>query len=252
MLNDREALEAFSRRTSRASLGQFPRSFMGVPLVVSDKVIGAMVSLSYDRENYFNQTDLSLFKIIGSQVAVAMENARLFEKVKELAATDVLTGLNNRRQFFLLAEVEVGRAARYQRPLTGIMLDLDRFKKVNDTYGHKVGDQVLQMIARLCLQSLREVDIIGRYGGEEFAIILPEASLAKAHEVAERLRRKIASTEIETSQGSVKVTASLGLAELDPDHPSLEHLLDCADRALYAAKQSGRNQTKVYSEVPSS
>jgi diguanylate cyclase (GGDEF)-like protein len=126
------------------------------------------------------------------------------------------------------------------------MVDFDQFKTINDTYGHLVGDQVLSAVAKVCVQALRKVDIVGRYGGEEFAIILPEIGLEGAKYVAERLRTLIAALEIKTNQGLVKVTISQGLSALDEKHNTLEILLERADRALYAGKAIGGNQVVSY------
>jgi diguanylate cyclase (GGDEF)-like protein len=170
----------------------------------------------------------------------ALENA--LQEVHRLAITDYLTSLYNRRHFSKIGEGEVQRARRYRRPLSAIMLDIDHFKQMNDTYGHTVGDQILQGVAESCRQELRGVDVVGRYGGDEFVILLPENDLASAEQVAERLRKSIAQRRFTTTKGSVKVTASLGVAALDGKSPTLETLLSRADQALYGAKQSGRNR----------
>ena len=163
---------------------------------------------------------------------------------------DALTGLNNRRHFFYLAEQEVKRARRYDRKLAAMMLDIDHFKQVNDTYGHASGDKVLQAIAELSKRTLRKQDTIGRYGGEEFAVILPETDISRAMEVAERLRVAIASCPIDISQGTVDLTVSIGVAALDTDgNMAVESLLDRADKALYAAKREGRDCVKVFNEL---
>ncbi|MEI7990546.1 MAG: GGDEF domain-containing protein, partial [Chloroflexota bacterium] len=168
-------------------------------------------------------------------------NARLFTRMEELATTDPLTGLYNRRHFFVMAENELERALRYEKPLIVMMLDFDHFKSVNDTYGHRVGDQTLQAVAKLCTHELRKMDIIGRYGGDEFAIILPETEKEEGFEVADRLRRSVAETPILCHRGSIHITISIGLANLTKESPSIELLLDLADQALYNAKQAGRN-----------
>jgi len=162
--------------------------------------------------------------------------------VQRLAITDPLTGLYNQRHFSTVAEKELRRACRYGRPLSAIMLDIDRFKRANDTYGHTVGDHLLQEVAQSFRQELRRVDVVGRYGGDEFVVMLPENDLDAARQVAERLRKSIARRQIATPKGSAKITASLGVAAVDCEETSLEQLLARADQALYAAKQSGRNR----------
>jgi diguanylate cyclase (GGDEF)-like protein len=170
----------------------------------------------------------------------AFENA--LQEVQRLAITDSLTNLYNRRHFSKVGEDEVQRACRYGRSLSAIMLDIDHFKRVNDTFGHTVGDQILQGVAKSCRKALRGVDVLGRYGGDEFVILLPENDRAAAVRVAERLRKTISHLQLNTARGPAKVTASLGVAAVDCDEPSLETLLSQADNALYVAKRRGRNR----------
>jgi len=163
----------------------------------------------------------------------------------DTARTDELTGASNRRHFLDWAEHEVKRARRTEAPLSAIMLDADRFKDVNDKFGHKVGDEVLCMVARVCAENLREVDIFCRYGGEEFAIFLADADMAAATLVAERLRHAIAGETVETKNGPVRITISLGVATDSGRDAELENLLERADAALYTAKRGGRNRVAV-------
>jgi len=174
------------------------------------------------------------------QSETALRNA--LEEVERLAITDSLTGLYNRRHLFELAGREFQRARRYQLPLSVIILDIDEFKRVNDTYGHAIGDQVLEEVAECCRKELREVDFIGRYGGDEFVALFPETGLSAACQVAERLRKRIAERVLDTRVGRITVTVSLGIAVLDSEHLTSETLLDRADQALYVAKQNGRNR----------
>lgn len=170
------------------------------------------------------------------------ERKLLQKELERQAHLDSLTTLNNRGYFMLLSEQELARAVRYASELTLLMLDIDNFKKINDTYGHKCGDIVLQKLAEIFQKSLREVDIIGRLGGEEFAILLPETGRNHAFEIAERLRTNIANTEIEILDNqSIKFTVSIGVAALNPNVHKLDDLLIMADKALYDAKNSGRN-----------
>jgi diguanylate cyclase (GGDEF)-like protein len=163
-------------------------------------------------------------------------------EVQRLAITDSLTGLSTRRHFADRAENEFQRARRYRHPLSAIMVDIDHFKRVNDTSGHAVGDRVLQQVAGHCRQELRETDVVGRYGGDEFAILLPESDPVAAAQVAERLRQRIARQPLQTTTGPVAVTISLGIAALDDENLTLDILLSRADQALYDAKQGGRNR----------
>ncbi|MDX1435903.1 MAG: diguanylate cyclase, partial [Anaerolineales bacterium] len=220
-------------------------SWMGLPLVVHGKLIGFMTLDSYARDTY-GAPQASLVQPFANQAAQAIENASLFDWVQRQAVTDALTNIYNRRGFFELGQREVDRALRFNRELVAIMLDIDLFKQVNDRVGHAVGDQVLIEIADRCVQVLRRVDLIGRYGGEEFAILLPETEVESAEGIAERLREAVAGSDIITDRGPIPVTISLGVAGINPAVRDLASLLDAADTAMYAAKQAGRNCVKRY------
>lgn len=171
------------------------------------------------------------------------ERKRILEELRHLATVDGLTGLFNRRHFMELCERELHRARRYRLDVALLMLDADLFKAINDTYGHDVGDEVLRVVARLCLHQMREADIIGRLGGEEFAILLPQTSLPDALGVAERLRKAIAQTTLPLADGRMlRFTVSIGVGAGAAQTVTLQDLLKIADRALYAAKRQGRNQ----------
>ncbi len=159
-----------------------------------------------------------------------------------MATTDSLTGLYNRRQFFRLGEDELERARRYRHPICVLMVDIDHFKDINDTRGHAVGDQVLCTIAKRMLAGLRRSDIAGRYGGEEFAMVLPETDAAAAAAVVgERLRASVAGSPVDTSAGPLRVSVSIGVAAVRIGQETLLDALSRADTALYAAKHAGRN-----------
>lgn len=172
-------------------------------------------------------------------------NARLFQQVRVLADTDPLTELLNRRRFSELAEVEFARAKLHSNPIAVIMLDIDHFKQVNDTYGHGVGDQVLKAIAER-LRAVRVSDILARYGGEELVALCPETRAREAERLAERLRRALCEHDIETTEGPIPITASIGVATLEGGVENLDDLVHRADQALYAAKSAGRNCVRVY------
>jgi eukaryotic-like serine/threonine-protein kinase len=217
------------------------RSWLGIPLVVHDEVVGFM-AIDRNQPDAITERDAEIGMIFAAQAGVAIANARLFGEVQRLAVTDGLTEINNRRHFFELAEREWIRTRRYDHPLSAMMLDVDHFKRVNDTFGHATGDSVLRTVAQICRNSLRETDFLGRYGGEEFAIMLPDTDLSAAHATAERLRESIAGTPIHTDKGDLQVTVSIGVASITVDMNSVATLLDRADRGLYIAKDTGRNR----------
>jgi diguanylate cyclase (GGDEF)-like protein len=159
-----------------------------------------------------------------------------------LALTDSLTGLINRRQFLKIAELEFERARRFQHSLTVIMIDVDNFKFVNDTYGHMVGDQILKTVATRCSEQLRGIDVLARLGGDEFIVLLAETNVEGARSVAGRLRRCVTNIPDYTDQGQPKISFSMGIATLAEDCPDLASLLKQADDLLLKAKKSGKNQ----------
>jgi diguanylate cyclase (GGDEF)-like protein len=183
--------------------------------------------------------------IFAKQIGVSLERARLFEEVQSLALTDPLTGLQNRRSLFELGRVEFARAHRMNRTFCCMMLDLDHFKQINDTYGHPVGDLVLREFAIRCRCSVREVDLVGRYGGEELIILLPETDRKAALQVAERLRASIAVTPFKIADQEIAVTVSIGVAEKNENTLRLEMLIARADQAMYIAKHKGRNRVAL-------
>jgi len=178
----------------------------------------------------------------------ALVDKRLHDELEHLSRIDGLTNLLNRRYFLELANQEVSRTTRYAIPLAAIMVDVDLFKSVNDGYGHEVGDIVLREIAATLKTTAREVDLVCRYGGEEFVILLPETSKANALEAAERLRQAVAALEIPlTGSAPIRVTISAGVAVFDEEeNPNIDTLLRDADCALYEAKHTGRNRVVAY------
>ncbi|GAB3192709.1 GGDEF domain-containing protein [Hydrogenophaga aquatica] len=180
------------------------------------------------------------------QVNLATDELRKQKEAAELAARiDPLTGVASRRAFTEIAETEIQRALRYRLPLAMVMVDIDHFKTVNDTYGHMTGDAVLAAFARAISQEVREVDVVGRLGGEEFVVLLPNISGLEAVQVAERMRLSVATSEMLVNGEQLRYTASFGVAEFDPKELSLSSFLSRADDALYRAKRNGRNRVEL-------
>jgi diguanylate cyclase (GGDEF)-like protein/PAS domain S-box-containing protein len=211
----------------------------GTPIIYGNEFMGVVFVFS---DQKFFESDLKILELFGTHAAAAIRNARLHKQLSQLAITDSLTGIYNRRHFFEMAEKEFHQAVRYKRSFSIIMFDLDLFKNVNDTFGHSQGDLVLRAVVRRCADVMREADILGRYGGEEFVIALPETGQPEALALAERLRQQLASRPVETDSTSVQVTASFGVATLEPTISNLMLLINRADMALYQVKQTGRNQ----------
>jgi diguanylate cyclase (GGDEF)-like protein len=198
--------------------------------------------LLFPPDNGFSRETRTLAEWLASQAAVALENARLHDIVQRQAITDDLTGLVNRRRFIEALDAEIERARRFDSPLAIVLADLDNFKQVNDEFGHHGGDLVLRAFADLIRLHVRDVDVSGRIGGEEFAILLPETDSAGAAHVAERMRRSLNDVSIPLSDGAtIHVASSFGVAELAPDQEG-EDLLRAADTALYRAKDEGKNR----------
>src|SRR5436190_615412 len=194
----------------------------------------------------FSDAERDLFGYLARQASVSLENVDLHELVARQAVTDELTGLFNHRRFQEVVDAEVGRSKRFDQGLGMLMLDLDDFKDINDTYGHQQGDVVLREVADVLRDSSREIDEPARYGGEELAVALPQTDLAGAYNLAERVREGIEALEIPRldGRGVLKVTASLGVAALPDCAANKRELIAAADAALYEAKHAGKNRTE--------
>lgn len=220
-------------------------SLLCVPLIAKGEAIG-VVNISNKKNNkLFNKQDLEFMEALANQAAIAIDNAKLYE----LATKDGLTKLYTHRHFFTLLDTEIKRAARYNHVMSVVMMDIDNFKSINDTYGHAVGDKVLREVASVIAKTVRKIDMPARYGGEEFAVILPETKGEDATIIAHRLRRKVEAINLTLNDGTVvKVTVSVGIAAF-PDAAEDElTLMDFADKALYESKHNGKNCVHLYNE----
>jgi diguanylate cyclase (GGDEF)-like protein len=219
------------------------RGWLSVPLRTRTEPVGLLLLASSQPQAY-DDGRADIATTLADHAMIAYENAQLFAQVQHLATTDDLTGIANRRHFFDLAARELARARRDGRRLLAMMLDIDHFKNINDQYGHQVGDEVIQLIAERLSRFARAEDVLGRYGGEEFALLIP-AGAEDAPAVAERLRAAIAEGPVATRVGPMAVTVSVGVAHLRPDDADVSALLGRADRRLYDAKRGGRNRVEV-------
>jgi len=224
------------------------KSHLTLPLTIEGEIIGC-ISLNSDQPNAFDAQDLQFLSVIGYQMAASLKHFQRFSSIKNIAIYDTLTNLYNRRYFEERLEVEAQKSFFSDTSLSLVMVDIDHFKRVNDTFGHTEGDRVLCEIASLLKTSVRKKDTVARYGGEEFILILPEAGLEESSMIAERIRRLVEDTPFEIGQAQINLTVSLGISNF-PSHQarSKEELVKMADLALYDAKRRGRNRVNIFNE----
>jgi diguanylate cyclase (GGDEF)-like protein/PAS domain S-box-containing protein len=220
------------------------RSFLGVPLLQGERVLGVISIQSY-QVGMYTAEDVLLMETIAAQAAVAVDNARLFAEVQHRAIVDELTGLYNFRGLMEFGAREVERARRFNRPLSALFYDIDDFRDFNNRYSHLVGNQILQEVGKVSMQTLRTVDLVTRFGGEEFVTLLPETRIGAALQAAERLRQAIQSQRIASSWGELGVTVSIGVAELATNMKGLDDLIERANQAEHLAKERGKNRVET-------
>ncbi|MDI6752631.1 MAG: GGDEF domain-containing protein [bacterium] len=217
-------------------------SFLASGLKVAEKTIG-LICIAHTRTNGFSPEDTRLLELLANNSAIAIENGLLHKEIEELAITDGLTGLNNYRYFKESIHREIVRSSRYDLVFSLLLLDIDNFKMINDTYGHPKGDEVLSCLAKIIKNSFhREIDILARYGGEEFTIILPQTTRERAYTVAEKMRRDIEKGIFKQTGLPKPVTISCGIAQYPDDGRTEDKLIKSSDTALYLAKNSGKNR----------
>ena len=219
----------------------FVRSIACIPMVVYNDVIGVINVTNKRNGRVFTGQDVKMLKAVADQAAVAVNKAQLYD----MAVTDSLTGTYVRRYFMVKLQEEIRRAERYNKTFSIIMVDLDRFKRINDTYGHDAGDRILEAISHFLQKNIRDVDVIARFGGEEFVMLIPDADKEAAFRLAERLRQNLAKVE---SGDLPRTTFSLGISSYPADGREVEDLIKKADAAMYAAKLAGRNQSIKYTD----
>lgn len=217
------------------------QSVIAVPLVSRGRALGVIELVARKGAVPFNRDDLRAVTAIADYAAIAIENARNFQKVQELTLTDEHTTLYNSRYLISALEREIERAQRFARPVSVLFLDIDQFKQVNDTRGHLVGSALLKAVGLALVDSVRSVDSVCRYGGDEFAVLLLETHLDRAKVVAERIRHTLASREFEVDGVVMRLTVSVGYATFPEHGKTGRALLQAADQAMYAAKAAGKN-----------
>ena len=224
------------------------RSLLVLPLLAADEPVGTL-TLAARAEKRFGNDVRDMLAVIANQVAVSLENGFLYRKMETMATTDGLTGLTNHRTFQQRFADMLERAARHNHRLAVLLCDVDHFKKVNDNYGHPIGDEVLRRVARVLQEVPRKIDLPARYGGEEFAVLLDNVDVVQAKQVAERIRIEISRVVVESDKGPLSVTESIGVAAFPEDGRDRATLIERADLALYHAKHTGRNRVVTWAEA---
>ncbi|MCS7187575.1 MAG: sensor domain-containing diguanylate cyclase [Armatimonadetes bacterium] len=246
---DRDRIPSWAKEQPTRNIAQIHNSLL-IPVVTDENII-ALIRLERSSRISFTTDELRFLEAVANQTALALEKAKLIAFLENLSITDELTGIANRRHFEWRLSEEVERARRYQYPLSALMLDLDHFKQVNDTYGHQVGDIVLQQIAQRLRRVLRRTDFLARYGGEEFIVLAPQTPADRALILAERLRQVIAESPITVSSDlQIRITISVGVAVFPEHAQNGNELVRAADEALYKAKQTGRNKVCLFELEP--
>lgn len=225
------------------------KAFAGVPIMARGKVIGVIAAQHYKSDDAYDEHTIELLSAIANQAGIAIENARLFEATKKLATIDPLTGVWNRRSLEEALQREKDRSERFHHSFSILMLDVDNLKILNDTYGHLLGDEVIKTIARTIKSSCRRIDMVGRYGGDEFVVILPETDRKGAVKVSEKILSRIKSKSLTAPDGTkIPLSVSIGIASYPLDAEDVEKLLSLADAAMYRAKLTGGGRAVVISE----
>ncbi len=217
------------------------QSCMVIPLIVKHDVIGQFI-VGFSQEKALSPEIVEIIKEVSRMISIGIYQTHLYEKIEEMATIDELTGIFNRRQLIDLGERCLAQATRYFQPLSVIVFDIDHYKHVNDTYGHPFGDQVLKAVVKRCQGIVRGMDVFGRYGGDEFVIVLPETGIDQANQVANRLKTGVYDTQFQLNDILITLSISVGISELKQPTDTLTDLINQADEAMYVAKKSGRNK----------
>jgi diguanylate cyclase (GGDEF)-like protein len=227
---------------------EYAGSIIVIPMLYEDELLGIVVMLS-EKKDFLDSFQIEMLKVMCNQASTSIANAKLHAEIEKLATTDGLTGLFNHRLFQEKLSAELKRLKRFSESTSLLLADIDYFKKINDTYGHPVGDLVLKGVAKILRETLRDIDIPARYGGEEFAAILPGTDKDGAKNIAERLRKNVMNRFFPADGITFHITVSIGIATSPGDTINKEELIEKADQALYYAKHNGRNQSILWSSI---
>jgi diguanylate cyclase (GGDEF)-like protein len=236
---------AFELKVPFSKQSVFIRSVLCVPIELRGEKLGVIEVLNKSERGGFTADDQALVEWVVRPLAVALRNIAMFEGSERLTVTDDLTNLFNYRYLMQFLETEVKRCLRYKKKVSLLFVDVDGFKRINDTFGHLVGSQALAEIGQVLRRILRETDVVGRYGGDEFVIVLPETPLAGALVIAERIRKKVEDYPFAAQNLGIRLTVSLGVANCPKHTLTAEGLIKKADAAMYRAKERSKNSIKV-------
>jgi diguanylate cyclase (GGDEF)-like protein len=240
--------ERFVRFDAEEPPADRPNDMLLAPIQDDRQSTLAVVGVETSRSGSYSQEELKILKTIMANVSNALSKARMYQEMEQRATIDGLTGIPNHRKFQDFLSVEMERSQRYGMPLTLLLMDIDHFKKFNDTYGHPVGDLVLKTVAKSLTQSVRNTDFVARYGGEEFVVVLIQADEEQSRMLSERIRSAIEATQVPHDNQLLRVTVSIGSATFTQDAANKQELIDNADKAMYQSKNAGRNRVSFFSE----
>ncbi len=221
-------------------------SLLVLPLLVHERALGTLI-LGARRRAAFGEAVRPTLEVLASHVAVSLANSRMLKRLEEMATTDGLTGLFNKRTLTDMADQKLKSSLRFKKPLSLLVCDLDHFKRVNDTYGHDIGDIVIKGFADVLKRTKRDTDVVGRFGGEEFLLVCEETDAEGARLLAERIRTELEATQFHSGEGTLRVTCSIGVATFPQAGRDWESLFKATDEALYVSKRGGRNRVTVWS-----
>ncbi|MHC4193203.1 MAG: sensor domain-containing diguanylate cyclase [Planctomycetota bacterium] len=245
-----EDIDTHKKPTIRKSQRVFAENYktnncIMAPLICQEQVVGVLNLADKVKGKGFTFADIALIELFSQLIGASIGNVKLFEKIQRQATTDGLTGLANHKRFYEILERELWRSRRYGGQISVIMVDVDNLKKINDAHGHRAGDKVIQQISRRIKECIRQIDTAARYGGDEFAIILPNTSLSDATIAADRMVDAVARSPITWKKEQIEVSISVGLGQYDAE-ASPEDITSRSDQALYSAKQAGKNTVRIF------